>query len=704
MSVHCGLRRVAGLLLLIFGIGCEGTIGQGDPSNRPGPDGSSDAGRDADGSTDPASVLFPIEVLGEAGYTATVAFSIDDDEGIDHLYLRGHRLGYRDGRGGKGSVRLNGGDWVLLDDEHVEVLGLARDYQGIGGPLRVVEVKLPIAGARAGANELQFRFEGTDGHTNGYRILDFNLLRGDAPVLPRSTFAEDDPNTWTPPLPARDDISEGKRLFTQHPLAASPLEPDRMLKARCADCHAYDGRDLAYFNYSNWSIEARAQFHGMSERQAQQVASYIRSLNLDLPTGVTLRDLGRPWNPPYQPGPGLDARPVVRWAAGAGIDAVLPSDAMMKAAVFPEGITKTSIDSRANHNVRETPISLELPDWNDWLPDIHPLDLWGEAFLEEETYLRYLALREDLAGNRENLVASGTFPGALQRFITPAEILRRDFDVGVITHIPANDGRRNIMHWSAVKQWEIMVEFALEERSREIHGPAAELRAWPTRNRNVFEMAPHRTADNQTHFEYQTFLAGKYASTAWYELQVIINPGNPAGALLAPVDWNYQPNHIADLSRAAGGPHHPWRYARTFVVMLQQYNREGTSLQDFGLHQLHPARWAPNTPAGEVFASLESNVRIAIYEAMLNALMNVLERFPPEDLRGHFALEDADFIPSTIIDTSLDSARHTGRFAESWYTATERFGALGVAEPVMMRLRSWGRALWPLGDWDALGR
>src|SRR5207249_8229093 len=44
----------------------------------------------------------------------------------------------------------------------------------------------------------------------------------------------------------------------------------------------------------------RSMFHGLSEQQGELVASYIRSLPVPNP--------GRPWNPPYQPGPGLIRR------------------------------------------------------------------------------------------------------------------------------------------------------------------------------------------------------------------------------------------------------------------------------------------------------------------------------------------------------------------------------------------------------------
>src|SRR5438034_4566118 len=37
-----------------------------------------------------------------------------------------------------------------------------------------------------------------------------------------------------------------------------------------------------------------------------------------------------------------------------------------------------------NLNPREIPISLQLPDWNHWLPRVHPLDAWGVTFENSE--------------------------------------------------------------------------------------------------------------------------------------------------------------------------------------------------------------------------------------------------------------------------------------------------------------------------------
>src|SRR5438477_9072912 len=120
------------------------------------------------------------------------------------------------------------------------------------------------------------------------------------------------------PLRDPDSILAGQELWLTAALKANSLPNAPPIRAHCADCHAYDGRDLKYFGFSNASIIARSRFHGLSDLQGQEIASYIRSVPVPSP--------GRPWNPPYQPGPGLDARPVANWAAGAGLSWALDSD------------------------------------------------------------------------------------------------------------------------------------------------------------------------------------------------------------------------------------------------------------------------------------------------------------------------------------------------------------------------------------------
>src|SRR4029079_9249202 len=175
------------------------------------------------------------------------------------------------------------------------------------------------------------------------------------------------------------------------PLAASGLSNAPMIRAHCADCHPSDGRDLKYFNFSNASIVARSRFHGLSDLQGRQIASYIRSLPGPNP--------GRPWNPPYQPGPGVDARPIAHWAAGSGLEWALENDHDTIPYIFGRsGGTPASgaLHPDGNLNAREIPISLQLPDWSHWLPRVHPLDAWGAAFQNSDFARQYDSARQSL--------------------------------------------------------------------------------------------------------------------------------------------------------------------------------------------------------------------------------------------------------------------------------------------------------------------
>ncbi len=167
---------------------------------------------------------------------------------------------------------------------------------------------------------------------------------------------------------------------------------------------------MKYFNFSNKSIITRSRFHGLTTQEGEQIASYIRTLRVPNP--------GRPWNPPYQPGPGSDKKPISEWAAGAGLPWVLDNDAralpfLLDAHRQQLGSTVDVFESSAdfrglvgqihsdvfrpdgNLNPREIPIALELPHWSQWLPRIHPKDAWGSAFVRSGFAAMYEGAPED---------------------------------------------------------------------------------------------------------------------------------------------------------------------------------------------------------------------------------------------------------------------------------------------------------------------
>lgn len=282
----------------------------------------------------PTTTLLPVEVFGPtAAATVPVSFNIPSGANLSgqmQLWIQIHGLKYQT----EASVQMNSGAWIPLNNSTVTLQGLASAYGGIGGGFSTLSltINLPAGAVQQGQNTVTFQFNGTDGNTSGFRILNFNVLAADgSQLIPQSAFSQDDPSTWQPPLNDSADIQAGQTLWKTASLTSPSFGS---IQAHCGDCHTQDGRDLKYFNYSNLSIRTRAMFHGLTAQQGDQIASYIRTLNAPAPAN------GRPWNPPYQPGPGLDSQPVTDWAAGAGLAGVLNSDMDMMQYLTREAVRR----------------------------------------------------------------------------------------------------------------------------------------------------------------------------------------------------------------------------------------------------------------------------------------------------------------------------------------------------------------------------
>jgi cytochrome c553 len=731
----------AHILFLLVLLGCSSRLTT-PPPNQPSDQPASETPQNP-GDLIP-TIQLPLELVGAAGYSQTVHFDLTDTSGIDTLYLQTHRLAYRDAstkptRAAKGSVRLNNGAWLELSNttpglkchEHETAFGC------LNGGYHTVRFTVPITGAVQGKNSLEFRFNGTDGFTSGYRVLDFNLRKGQqgSNLLNADAFSQDKPNQWTAPLNTPQDIEAGKRLWESKVLKESPLS-NNTLQATCSSCHAADGRDLKYFNYSNWSITARSMFHGLNETEGKQIASYIRQLNVPAPAQA------RPWNPPYQPGPGLDSKPVEEWAAGAGLRWVLEKDEDTVTHLFPNGTGDAAMRSVINKdktlNARETPVAIQFPDWNAWLPEVHPLDLWGSAFSNGDTNLAYNQLLQKLKTNRQGMIDDKTIISEVGNFIgsaktvfgyrggpTPCEhyeLAKRSGNVkpSLMDQLPAGktceDGTQALNNWLAVKNWEVFHGYNLEDKTPALFAKG-EKRSWPTQSRNVFEVAPHRSANNSDNFAFQNFLVGKYLSTAWYQLQVSLNTGNREAETLTPVDWNYQPDHIVNLHNRANGPANPVRYLVSHTKMFQAF-ADGKPMADTALsmRQIHIARYVPGQRAGILLDTLPQAIRVNAYEALLNATVDVFDQYKPSDWEraktinseggtGR-ALEPVTYILTnkTIPRDNLDTICFEGDYANCWYSSIPYFKEIGVDSVTIKRLIDWGKSVWPAAEnnWDAL--
>lgn len=497
-------------------------------------------------------IRLPIEVVGLDGAAVSVPFDIPTGTDTTQPYtitLQIHNLKYQT----EAALRVNSSPWTPINDSTVTIQGLGAAYGGIGGAFSTLKLTMVGPGflIPGASNTIAFRFNGTDGVTSGFRVLGFNLLDATgAPLIPATRFSWDDPSAWTAPLPSPTDIAAGKVLFQSAPLRTSMTAPTANILAHCSDCHTQDGRDLKYFNYSNGSIRARSMFHGLTAVQGDQIASYIRTLTTPAP--------GRPWNPPYQPGPRLDAVPVENWAGGSGIDAVLDSDAAMLPFVAPT-LTEADFDPNGNLSARETPVAFQLPDWNKWLPQVHPMDAYPTVFPQSLPNKDYAKLRMNLAPAPTPASIYTPTRFAISQWSTDRynfQMTQTPATPDPTWTNPATASRLySVGQWQTVKMWELNQEFGLEGQARAVFGPQSDSRAWYTNT--PFFTAPSimRIPANAPGILNGSKATFHTLSFEWYYLQMILDDSQKTQQCgSSPLDWGYTIASVGNVTQYASAP------------------------------------------------------------------------------------------------------------------------------------------------------
>jgi hypothetical protein len=624
-----------------------------------------------------ARVTLPVEVVGENGTTASMTVEVPAARAreVHSLWMQIHNLAYAD----MVSVQVNAGDWMTLNNRTVAVAEPGKSYGGIGGGFSTLTVTLPLPAPTmtGGANTIRFRFNHSDGMASGFRVLAFDLKdSGGESVLAADTFTEEDPNSWAPPLQDSSSISAGAALWLSATLVANSLPGAPKIRAHCADCHAQDGRDLKYFNFSNASIVARSRFHGLSELQGREIASYIRALHVPNP--------GRPWNPPYQPGPGLDARPVADWSAGAGLTWVLDDDSATLPYLFGKDVAapvaRKVFQPDGNLNAREIPIALQLPDWNHWLPQVHPLDAWGDSFASSEFYQSYAgtgskaSLRGLLAAPDPNRIGGyfEKWQEARRAFLKPyveGGNINWSLQLGVKAY--------STQLWQLVKTWELTQAYRLE-------GARLWMNTLPAATAPAAVNIPDGPAGMRG-----TALTNEYFDASWYELQILLNSGNHRHHDRTPVDWVYLIGRFLDLYRES---HHA-EPARLLVAVIKSLQSTDPRLgpedraqgwrpsQGIDPTILVSDSWKPQ------FQSLDPAVKAAITEGMLAAWLDKNQQYAV----GRY------FTPGLSERSYAPPASFGGIAGGKVWEAAPQFLAAGVSPTVVRQLTKWGAAYQDVG-------
>lgn len=624
---------------------------------------------------------FPVEVLGPPGSIEEIPLVLSSGAStVTGLKLLVHGLTYEN----KMSVRLNGGAWKTLNDTNVTMPDKERGFWGMGGILDTLRMTVPLTAGEVvnGTNLVAFRFNDLDGKTIGFRVLSANLVAGSTELIPTNSFAYDDPALWTLPAPYQTPqaISEGQHLWYNETIS----EAGRTLLTHCTDCHAHDGRDLRYFNYSRKSIVERSRFHGLTADQGNKIASFIHS------RPVTYEPDARPYNPPYQPAPGLDAKPVRSWAAGAGLGAVLENDTDMLAYIFPGGATTNSVNiAGASLNPREIPLNVQFPSWNRWLPKVHPLDQYPTIYATNVYLSQYRTMTNTLAGMTDPIQKAAYINDQSSPWDSAAG------KTGIVKPSTSDPGyalwaenERDKRHWRAVKVWELMHEHGAEDKGFEVIG-STNLYGRPLQDRRwfhgeIFRLGPHvigLVKDDKFHAE----------SMQWYQVQLALNDGNRDNPSIVPIDWGYQ--HALNVSAWDNPVGLPTPQLTWGIVVLNCYKglevsatgyppaSTGTD-RSFNPLKADIYRLAPgNTLRGKYF-SIPNEVRRPVVEALLLAWVKECERLSRDDYlaKKNWALTDS--------------------FRSYIYGVATTAEELSIDPAIQNRIVDFGLMLYPTFDWS----
>lgn len=753
------------------------------------PDGTcGGGGSDPGNGVGSAGFTLPVEVLGPEGTRKTIELDVDSPNGITHLYLQCNSCGYRvntldaNPNRTKATVRINGGNPIALKhytgaggvvgNRSIRFVGPEAAYGGIGGGMRTVRFTVPVSGLVRGTNTITFEHRDAAPPSIGFRIVDLNLLRGDNPdngVFSSADFGLDDPGTWDGPLSASSDIARGRELWNQRNLLHDPgldmLDGqgdrrgplDGVMKASCADCHAKDGRDLQYFNFSNYSIIQRSTFHSLSEHQGKQIASYIRSLD------IPVVPQARPWNPPYQPGPGLDSRPVYEWAAGAGIDAVLDRDSQMKPYLFPRGTSAGEVERVVDRfdtlNMRELPVALQMPDWNSWLPLIHPSDAFdeGRSVISQnekgngvgKPYYLYLyerMLASPTAANfgamtsklrswlsrgstcyTQNIPPGGTGWRPVNSYVGDALGLESDYVPSSFNQNACAAVRRDIdtvwafelakrgLHaWLNVKMWEIMHSNDLETMSANVSRnvcaggtciDASEPRGWFAAGTGMtfFSRAPHYIAFNSNHFTDQDPIVGRYEGNVWYHFQLIMDPGYRS---TAPSHFAYTIGHTEKLHDESDESQ-SYRYWSAMIKMrqLQTNGRYGVEA-GLDLRTAQPFRYFADRRGN---TNVRKDVGTDLWAKLISAFITDLVEDAQHGTQRQWdaanqnrAVQDSDSTDFGYYSDRSKPYKDEKLQGKNTVRVFPEFIALGVSDQALHKLLDWCDSMWPRGPWDSL--
>jgi hypothetical protein len=342
---------------------------------------------------------------------------------------------------------------------------------------------------------------------------------------------------------------------------------------------------------------------------------------------------------------------------------------------------------------------LQLPDWSGWLPRVHPKDAWGSDFSQNEFAALYdgeapsdskrkLAarpLRTLLATTQNSNQDLRPIAAAFADWSQARRAFLKRFVKAKMEWSPTLTNKvYSTQLWQLVKTWEMMQEFGLEGRGRDLFGSAADSRVWC--NTIPAESAPSAAfIPNGLAGVGGSAVSNEYFNAGWYELQIVLNSGNHQHRERAPVDWVYVIGRFNDLYTQTHQP----EPARLLVAVTKALQSTDPHLGPDDYKQ----GWRPDqnidprimiSPVWEpIFKPLPLELRRALTASLLSAWMDKTLQYP---LAKYLPMSAPPAHPYALPQVYGDI---TG--GNVWESARQ-FRDAGVSAELVNRLQRWGIA------------
>jgi hypothetical protein len=486
---------------------------------------------------------------------------------------------------------------------------------------------------------------------------------------------------------------------------------------------------MSYFSFPRVAVMGAAKRFGASDLDANNIYNYIWKKRA---TETNSYGFGRVWNPPYQPGPGLDAKPVRQWAAGAGLNAIVNSDYEMFPDLFGGNTVSyqavTNAYAKDAFNTRQQRINIPLPSIYHWYPKYHPYYSYT-SFRTSDAWKIY---NGDIPCNGVNggvrafasALSSGlpVYPDSLYGFNVYWHGYWWNFLLTIrATAVDNPTGRRvtDFGNWHMIKTLEMMQEFGLE--SKTLPSTARDSRQWF--DFAAFDLAPNilNTPPAADGLNDGTSLMRRYFTVAWYQVQISLNPGNYSDGIMKteirPMDWPYAYGFFLEMSAVEGGVTSSGMWMQNVIKAFQ--------CQDFTTGKLHQNDgWSPQrnsslcwlvNPAlngNNGLGLLHSNSDIptaqftAFYDALTRYWLMKCKQFTAAQYYATAWGGDASWSGPRL-------ANHTdGYFGYNttngeydlpeavWYVIPQ-VRSHGVNTATINELKNWAAATWPQANWNS---